>query len=236
MKVFVSTNGGNAWTDIRGVLPERFPVDLAVNPTDDSEVYIALSGFGTPHLYKSTNSGFTWTDISQQLPDVPTSAIVVDPLDPQRIFAGNDLGVYYSEDGGDNWVPFSNGLPEVVMVEDLTISLPTRKLRLATHGNGAYEIQLPQVVSSGKLPADETDLNVWPIPVVDEIHLEFRSSRMEEGIISLFSLSGRCVFRSTKTIHPGINQLNITNLELSDGFYLLEIRTAEQSRVVRIVK
>lgn len=236
MKVFLSTNGGNAWTNIRGGLPERYPVDLAVNPTNDSEVYIALSGFGSPHLYKSTNSGFAWIDISQQLPDVPTSAVEIDPLDPQHIFVGNDLGVYYSEDGGENWILFSDGLPEVVMVKDLKISIPSRKLRLATHGNGAYEIQLPQAVSSGKLPENETGLKVWPIPVVDEINLEFWSPRMEEGVLSLFNLSGKCVFRSSKTLLPGINQLNIKDIELSNGYYLLEIRTEDRSRVVRIVK
>ena len=121
MNVFVSLNGGSSWNNIKRNLPERYPIDLAVNPANDAEVYITLSGFGSPHLYKSLNQGISWDNISNDLPDVPASAVIVDPQYPGHVFFGNDLGVYFSNDGGESWEPFSYGLPEAVIVKDLSI-------------------------------------------------------------------------------------------------------------------
>jgi hypothetical protein len=51
---------------------------------------------------------------------------------------GTDLGIYVSLDAGASWQPFNDGMP-LAMVNDLTVYLPDRKIRAATHGNGAYE-------------------------------------------------------------------------------------------------
>ncbi len=139
---FRTTNGGDDWTDITGNLPDRYPGDMAVDPTNDATVYIAFSGFGSSHLFKSVDGGDTWDDIGTGLPDVPTSAVAVDPLYPDHIYVGNDIGVFVSLDGGDNWYSLRAGLPKALIVLDLSISPMNRILRLASHGNGAYEHRL----------------------------------------------------------------------------------------------
>ncbi|MCP4708080.1 MAG: hypothetical protein GY869_05610, partial [Planctomycetes bacterium] len=137
--VFRTTDGGVSWTNISGSLPNRYPLDLAVDPNDDQNVYLILSGYGSGHVFKSTNSGNAWQDISGNLPDVPTSAIAIDPFNSGHLYVGNDLGVYASTDGGSTWDIFSSGLPEAVIAMDLDISAVNRKLRLATHGSGVYQ-------------------------------------------------------------------------------------------------
>lgn len=138
-KVFRTTNGGTGWTNVSTGLPNRYPLDLAVDPNDSRVVYAAFGGFGTGHLFKSTNTGASWTDISGTLPDAPTTAITIDPLNSSIVYVGNDIGVYISTNGGSSWSAFSEGLPDAVIVADLTVSPSNRKLRIATHGNGAYE-------------------------------------------------------------------------------------------------
>jgi hypothetical protein len=140
--IFRTANGGTSWSDVTGTLPDRYPLDLAVDPRDSRVVYAAFGGFGTGHLFKSTNTGADWTDITGTLPDMPTSAVAVDPLHTNIVYAGNDMGVYVSTDGGSSWSGFSEGLPEAVIVADLTVSPSNRALRVATHGNGAYERRL----------------------------------------------------------------------------------------------
>jgi len=81
----------------------------------------------------------TWEDIGGGLPDVPTNAIAVDPVDQKILYVGNDIGVWVSIDYGSTWNVFCGGLPEAVMVMDLSISDSDRLLRAATHGNGVYE-------------------------------------------------------------------------------------------------
>jgi photosystem II stability/assembly factor-like uncharacterized protein len=153
--IYVTANGGTSWTDITGSLPDRYPMDLAVDPTNSRIVYLAMGGFGSGHLFKSTDAGTSWNDISGTLPDAPTTAIAIDPLHPSNIYVGDDIGVYTSTNGGTSWASFNAGLPDAVIVADLTISPSNRALRVATHGNGVWERRL-----LGELPANYFDYKV----------------------------------------------------------------------------
>jgi photosystem II stability/assembly factor-like uncharacterized protein len=136
---YASRDGGLSWNHLTGNLPDRYCVDIVTSPHNEDVLYIALSGFGTSHLFRSVNGGLTWQDIGRELPDVPTSAVAVDPLDHRIIYVGNDIGVWVSTDYGLSWNVFCEGLPEAVMVMDLSVSETNRMLRAATHGNGVYE-------------------------------------------------------------------------------------------------
>src|SRR5205823_1027526 len=74
-------------------------------------------------------------------PDVPVNAFVVDPNNSNNLFAGTDIGVFNSTDGGATWNPFGTGLPRVA-VFDMAIQNPNRVLRIATHGRGMWEVSL----------------------------------------------------------------------------------------------
>jgi len=139
--VFRTLDGGDTWTDITGGVPDRFPGDLAVDPGDDSVVFVTLSGFGSSHVFRSVNGGDSWQDIGAGLPDVPTSAVVVDPSSSNHLYVGTDIGIFVSIDGGASWTDFNEGITEVVAVLDLVVT-PGRKLRMATHGNGVFERDL----------------------------------------------------------------------------------------------
>jgi photosystem II stability/assembly factor-like uncharacterized protein len=153
--IFRSTDG-NTWEDVTGTLPDRYPMDLAVDPSDKNTVYVVFAGFGSGHVFKSDNAGNSWTDITGSLPDVPTLSIAIDPLNSNHIYVGNDLGVYVSEDAGQSWTAFTRDLPESVIAMDLSVSRANRNLRLATHGNGAY--QRPLVYK----PEEYLDFNLLP--------------------------------------------------------------------------
>jgi hypothetical protein len=141
-EVFRSTNGGTAWTNVTGALPNRYPTDITFDPHSSLIAYITYSGYGTPHVFRSTNAGLTWNDISSNLPDLPAQTIAVDPLFPATLFAGTDLGVFRTLDGGGSWHTFDTGMPPA-MVLDLAVSGAARELRAATFGNGIYERSLP---------------------------------------------------------------------------------------------
>jgi len=71
---------------------------------------------------------------------VPVNALVIDPGQSNNIYAGTDIGVYASTDGGANWVPYTQGMPRVT-VFDLTFqNVPAQRvIRAATHGRGLWE-------------------------------------------------------------------------------------------------
>src|SRR5208283_4462962 len=138
-RLYCTTNGGSTWKDVTGTTPDRYPIDLAIDPNDSKTMYATFGGFGSGHLFKTANTGASWTNITGTLPDVPTDAVAIDPFNSNYIYVGNDLGVYLSTDGGSTWNPFSSGLPDAVIVADLVVSPSNRSLRVATHGNGVYE-------------------------------------------------------------------------------------------------
>ncbi len=137
--IFRTTDGGDTWFNVTGALPDRYPMDIAVDPRDYKTAFVVYGGYGSGHVYKTTDGGDTWQDVSGALPDVPTLSVTIDPINSAHVYIGNDLGVYASTNAGDSWEVYNNGLPEAVMAMDLNALSPNRKLRVATHGNGAYQ-------------------------------------------------------------------------------------------------
>ena len=146
-KVYYSnTAGATMMTDVTGTLPARYVGRIAFSPTDQNTAYVALNGYGIPgqHVMKTTNLNAptpTWTNAGSGIPDVPTNALVIDPLDANKIYAGTDIGVFVTYNGGTNWAPLGTGLPRVA-VFGMAIQPTSRVLRIATHGRGMYQISI----------------------------------------------------------------------------------------------
>ena len=149
--LFYTTTGSSTMTSLDpvgsgSVIPDRYVGRVAFDPQNDNTAYVALCGYmgGTgssqSHVWKVTNLSTTpvITAINSGLPDVPVNAFVVDPANSSNLFAGTDIGVYNSTDGGASWSVYGTGLP-VVAVFDMAIQKNTRVLRIATHGRGMWE-------------------------------------------------------------------------------------------------
>jgi photosystem II stability/assembly factor-like uncharacterized protein len=148
--VYEATKTGSAWTATMvsaSPLPARWIWDIFLVPGTSDFLVLAMAGYLTPHVWKGTLSGgsWTWADLSgtspNRLPDAPANALQVDPAALNTMYVGTDVGVWTTTDGGANWFPFSDGLPNVD-VYDLKLHAPTRLLRAATHGRGLWERQL----------------------------------------------------------------------------------------------
>lgn len=173
--IFVSTTAGaTSMTNITGPIPGRYVGRVAIDPANANVAYVALNGFGLPagqHVWKTTNllsPSPTWAASGSGIPDVPVNAFAIDPANSQDIFAGTDIGVFRSIDGGASWEPFSDGLPRVA-VFGMEFHRTQRLLRIATHGRGMYEYDLAARPSlfdyDGDRKADLTVMrptdNIW---------------------------------------------------------------------------
>ena len=153
-KVFLTTTGSATMVDVSTGIPAKYVARTVIDPNSVTTAYVTLAGFGTPaspldHVWKTTGlseAGTTWTAASSGLPDTPVNAFVIDPTNSNNLYAGTDIGVYRSTDGGGSWTPFGTGLPRVA-VFDMAIQSPNRVLRVATHGRGIWEIKLNPVAA-----------------------------------------------------------------------------------------
>ena len=127
----------------------RFVGRVMIDPNNANVAYAALSYFAPAGqgVWKITNLGAAagaspvapvWTAAGNGIPSIPINALAIDPGNSNNIFAGTDIGVYYSTDGGANWAPFGTGLPRVAIF-DMALQNANRILRVATHGRGVWE-------------------------------------------------------------------------------------------------
>ena len=150
-RVMTSTNGGTSWTEINNGLPNRFISYIVVNRTDPSISYLAVSGFGTSHIFKTVNGGATWTPSDTGVPDIPVNALMIDLADSNILYAGSDIGVFRSLDAGATWSPYNAGLPPVV-VQAFSANA-SGLIHVATYGRGAYELDTGRVIQVPNITA-----------------------------------------------------------------------------------
>jgi len=131
-----------SWSDVTGNYPGGRVSDVAMDPGNPLRVFATRAAFGGNKLFRSVSGGGNWLAVGTGLPNVPANSVAIDPLATQRIFVGTDIGVYESNDGGDNFVAFSAGLPLGLVVMDLEIDNDPHALVAGTYGRGAWKVML----------------------------------------------------------------------------------------------
>jgi hypothetical protein len=241
--LFRTTNGGGSWDDVTGILPDRYPLDIAVDPADPSVVYVAFGGFNAPHLFRSTDAGDSWTDVAGLLPDVPATAVIIDPLNPTVVYVGTDIGMFVSSDARGGWSAWNNGFPEAVLISDLTISPTNRTIRAATHSNGVYEramIDRPTPVAdeNAGTPLQFALTQNYPNPFNPSTVIAFEVAGGERTEVSLtiFDLLGREVGTLVHEELPGGSYTRTFRADgLASGVYYYTLKAGEFSETRKMV-
>jgi hypothetical protein len=160
-RVWATSTGSSTLVEITsGLFPvnpngsatNKFVGRAVIDPNNKNVAYVAFSFFAPAGqgVWKITNLGAAasatpsapvWTAAGSGIPSIPINALVIDPANSNNIFAGTDIGVYNSTDGGASWTPFGTGLPRSA-VFDLALQNANRVLRAGTHGRGVWEISI----------------------------------------------------------------------------------------------
>jgi hypothetical protein len=130
--------------------PGRYVTSIYVDPSNANHAWISYSGFSsatptTPgHVFEVTyNPGAgtaSWASVDHNLGDLPITALVRDDA-ADTLYAGSDYGVIRLDSGDNSWTVAAPGMPNVE-VPGLTIVPGSRLLYAATHGLGAWVLNL----------------------------------------------------------------------------------------------
>ncbi len=139
--VHITQDGGANWSNITPPnLEEGMVNQIEVSPHDPGTVYIAYNRYKfndfTPHIFKSTDYGQTWNRIANGIGEEAHVRVVrEDPTVKDLLYAGTELGVYVSFDGGVKWSKFQQNLP-IVPITDLMVH--HNDLIVATQGRAFW--------------------------------------------------------------------------------------------------
>jgi photosystem II stability/assembly factor-like uncharacterized protein len=143
--VHISEDGGSSWRKIEtfpGVPAMTYVSRLEASRHNADTVFAAFDNHKNadfkPYLLESRDRGRTWRSIVGDLPEGEVVyAVAEDTKDPDLLFAGCEFGVFFSLDGGGNWIQLKGGMPTIA-VRDIAIQSREKDLVLATFGRGFY--------------------------------------------------------------------------------------------------
>ena len=236
----VSTIGGVVFTNISEGVPDRYVTEIAVDPMDENTVYATLSGYRNqdyqPHVMKSTNAGQTWEDISGNLPEIPVNDIILDPDFEDTYFIANDLGVWFTTDGGVDWKILDPSLPMTV-VNDLDFHSSTRTLLAATFGRSMHRVDLSDFTSTTDIEKiGEYQLQINPNPIQHQATIALDLPRATDGTLELFDITGRKLTTiSTGKFSAGKQTFNHDFSSLVNGQYLIRFTSTEKILVEKVI-
>jgi photosystem II stability/assembly factor-like uncharacterized protein len=166
--VQVSRDDGKAWEDVSMNLPDavRNSVVSRITPSNlgPGAAYVCFDNHArddyTPFIFLTRDFGKSWTSISKTMPaEHVVRALVEDSRNSNLLFAGTEMGLYFSIDRGQQWMRMEGDLPPI-RVHDLFIHPREHDLVIGSHGRGIF-------VLDDIRPLEELDTKVLD----EEVHL-----------------------------------------------------------------
>lgn len=143
--IHLTTDGGKNWTkfdNLPGVPAQSYVHQIISSLHDKNTAYVCFNhhryGDFKPYVLKTSDAGKTWKPIQSNLPARGSVySIAEDHVDPNLLFVGTEFGVFFSNNGGQQWIQLKAGIPTIA-VRDIEIQRRENDLVLATFGRGFY--------------------------------------------------------------------------------------------------
>lgn len=143
----VTENGGNDWKkievgSIKGIPSTAFINDIYADLHDENTVYAALDnhkyGDFSPYLIKSENKGNSWASIAGDIPEKHLVwRVVQDHVASNLLFAATEFGVFFTIDGGKEWMELKGGAPTIAF-RDIVIQKDHNDIVAGSFGRSIF--------------------------------------------------------------------------------------------------
>jgi hypothetical protein len=130
--------------------PNRYVSEIAVDPANSNHAWVVYNGFNATvgsipgHAFEVTYdpnlNTATWVNRDYDLGDIPLTSVALDNVTGD-VYAATDYGVILLANGTSSWTMAAPGMP-YAEVPNLAIVPGARKLYAATHGLGAWLLNL----------------------------------------------------------------------------------------------
>jgi photosystem II stability/assembly factor-like uncharacterized protein len=205
---------------------------IATHPIESATAY-ALFSFGKgPKILRTTDLGETWQEISGFLgkaesqngfPDVAVYCLLVMPYNTNILWAGTEIGIVESTDGGKSWSLANNGLPSVSIWD---MKVVDDQIVVATHGRGIWTLTDPRLQTKPRFQENEIAFSISPNPVKDMARIEFNLPEPSVVRVIISSLNGQIVEDRNLGERPaGVGVVEWSRTGLKKGIYIAKLYT-----------
>ena len=210
-KIKVTDDAGQSWTYIKPGLANYNITDVVVASNDPKKAWVTFSDYNNVHkVYETVNAGSSWSNISgNNLPGLPVNCIAYQSGANDDLYIGTDIGVYYKNKNMTEWIPFNDGLPNVI-VKELEIHKTSGTISAATYGRGVWESPLNTLSTS--IDNNPTlQFSIFPNPAKETISINANQNHITSRI---YNITGQ------KVIETNLKKIDVS--KLARGYYIYE--------------
>ncbi|HUQ44600.1 MAG TPA: hypothetical protein VM451_09370 [Candidatus Limnocylindria bacterium] len=128
------------WELVDAPFPAEDVSSIAIDPSDAGTVFVGIKAFEGAQLWRSVEGG-PFQAVDGGLPETPVNAVAINPVNHLMIYAGTDVGVFESLDGGATWRVANENLATTI-VSRLVFQPATSDLYAFTFGRGLYRVDV----------------------------------------------------------------------------------------------
>ncbi len=171
-----TTDAGKTWTNVAanyaaaGIPKQTWVSSIEPSQYDKNKVYATFDnhayGDHKTYIAMSNDMGKTWKKFESNEFTGFAHKIKEDIINKNLLFAGTEMGLFASVDGGNEWFRMKNNIPWYALVRDIKIQEQTNDLVLATHGRGIIiieDITPMRTITADVAANDVVMLNTKPI-------------------------------------------------------------------------
>ena len=150
LNIFVSQDAGETYqaVNLPSFDPQSYSTGIYTHPTEPNTAYVLFSVADQAKILKTEDLGQTWVDISgfgasspsssNGFPDVFTHSLLVMPFNTDIIWAGTEIGIFESLDGGQSWSIRSDFPAASVW----SMKAVDDEIVIGTHGRGIWSAKI----------------------------------------------------------------------------------------------
>ncbi|MGB0880574.1 MAG: T9SS type A sorting domain-containing protein [Polaribacter sp.] len=199
---------------------------LATSPIERNRAYALFSSQGRPKILKTEDLGATWSDITgfetgtnTGFPDVAVHSVLEMPFDKDIIWAGTDIGVFQTEDGGTSW----NMVTDFPAVAVYDMKIVNDQVVIATYGRGVWSATiaelstytLPTYLAFAEVSTQQKEIGSlktivsYKVPTDDVSSVKIFIDGTEQAEITQDFSAGVSYMYETNDVAEGYHQLGV---------------------------
>ncbi len=228
IRIYTTIDGGTTdWSEL--TIPGGGINSIAIHPSNPNKIAVATSSGNKVSL--SEDGGITWENYLYNLPNFSALALVWDDNGQDGLYLGMNYGLFYIDNTFNEWQPYSNNLPNVI-INELEINSIDGNIYAATYGRGLWASPIVPHILAVDSFLNQSDVSIYPNPTSSLITIDLQKEI--EVDIRIFDVLGKLVI-----YQPNIwvqNKYSLSLSELKTGVYFIRINTEMGSITRKLIK